>query len=263
MPTARVNGQTIAYEDTGGDLPAIVFSHGLMMDRSMFAPQVEALRDRWRCIAWDERGHGGTAGDALAPFTYYDSADDLAALLAHLDIERAVLAGMSQGGFLSLRCALTHPAIVRALVLIDTQAGVEDASRLPLYHQLVERWIEHDLPDDVADFVEATILGDGWSGAPAWRAKWKRMAPADLLACMAALGGRDDITGRLGEIKAPALVIHGEADAAISLDLAQALTHGLADARLVVVKGAGHAANLTHPDPVNAAIEQFLRRLGQ
>jgi pimeloyl-ACP methyl ester carboxylesterase len=261
MAIARVNGQAIAYEDSGGDLPAIVFSHGLMMDRSMFAPQIEALRDRWRCIAWDERGHGGTAGGAPAPFTYYDSADDLAALLAHLGIERAVLAGMSQGGFLSLRCALTHPAIVRALVLIDTQAGVEDPANLPLYHQLVERWIEHDLPDDVADFVEATILGDGWAGAHAWRAKWKRMAPADLRACMATLGGRDDLTERLPRIKAPALVIHGDADAAISLDLAQALTAGLADARLVVVKGAGHAANLTHPAPVNVAIEEFLEGL--
>jgi pimeloyl-ACP methyl ester carboxylesterase len=261
MPTAHVNGHAIAYEDTGGSHPAIVFSHGLMMDRTMFAPQIEALQGGWRCIAWDERGHGGTAGDTLAPFTYYDSADDLAALLAHLGIERAVLAGMSQGGFLSLRCALTHPEIVRALVLIDTQAGVEDPSRLPLYHQLVERWIEHDLPDDVADFVEATILGDGWSGAPGWRAKWKRMAPANLLACMATLGGRDDITARLGEIAAPALVIHGDADAAISLDLAQALARGLVDARLVVVKGAGHAANLTHPAPVNAAIDDFLNGL--
>jgi len=263
MPTAHVNGQRIAYEDTGGAHPAIVFSHGLMMDRTMFAPQIEALRDRWRCVAWDERGHGGTAGDALAPFTYYDSADDLAALIAHLGLQRAVLAGMSQGGFLSLRCALTHPSIVRALVLIDTQAGVEDPSRLPLYHQLVERWIEHDLPDDVADFVEATILGEGWPGARPWRAKWKRMKPADLLACMATLGGRDDITGRLGEITAPALVIHGDVDAAISLDLARALTHGLANAKLVVVNGAGHAANLTHPVPVNAAIEEFLDGLGR
>lgn len=168
---------------------------------------------------------------------------------------------MSQGGFLSLRCALTHPEIVQALVLMDTQAGVEDPARLPQYHQLMERWIEHDLPDDVADFVEATILGDGWAGAPAWRAKWKRMAPADLMACMATLGGRDDITARLGEIRVPALVVHGDADAAILLDLARALTAGLGDARLVVVKGAGHAANLTHPAPVNAAIVAFLAKL--
>ncbi|MEO8926179.1 MAG: alpha/beta hydrolase [Caulobacteraceae bacterium] len=262
MPTAHVNGRTFAYDDTGGSHPAIVFSHGLFMDRAMFAPQVEALKDRWRCIAWDERGHGGTAGQALAPFTYYDSADDLAGLLQHLGIGRAVLAGMSQGGFLSLRCALAHPAIVRALVLMDTQAGPEDPANLPLYNQLMERWIEHDLPDDVADYVEAAILGQGWSGATAWRAKWKRMAPGDIRACMATLGGRDDISARLGEIKVPALVVHGDADAAIPLDRAQALARGLADARLVVVEGAGHAANLTHPGPVNAATGTFLDGLG-
>jgi len=261
MAIAEVNGQRLYYEDTGGAGPAVIFSHGLFMDHEMFAPQVAALKDRYRCITWDERGHAGTASDTLEPFTYYDSANDLAALLAHLGIQRAVLAGMSQGGFLSLRYALTHPEIVRALILIDTQAGREDPEKLPLYHQLVQRWIEHDLPDDVADFVEATILGDGWSGAPAWRAKWKRMTPANLIGCMETLGGRDDITARLGEIKVPALVVHGDADAAIPLSLARTLTQGLADSRLAVIAGAGHAANLTHPEPVNAAIEAFLGEL--
>ena len=78
----------------------------------------------------DERPTKRTATDSCAPFTYYDSANDLAALLAHLGIERAVLAGMSQGGYLSLRCALTHPALVRALILIDTQAMLEELTEL-------------------------------------------------------------------------------------------------------------------------------------
>ena len=261
MPTANVNGQRLYYEDTGGAGPAVVFSHGLLMDHTMFAPQIEALRGRFRCIAWDERGHGATAGDTLAPFTYYDSADDLAALLAHLEIPRAVLAGMSQGGFLSLRCALTHPKVVRALILIDTQAGPEDPARLPGYNELARRWMEGGLTDDIADVVEATVLGQGWAGAAHWRAKWKETRPANLAACMQTLGGRDDITARLAEIKIPALVIHGDADAAIELSKARALADGLPDARLVVVEGAGHAANLTHPAPVNAAIERFLERL--
>ena len=64
MPFAHVNGQKLYYEDTGGDGPVIVFSHGLLMDGSMFAPQVEALRSTWRCITWDERGHGQTADPA-------------------------------------------------------------------------------------------------------------------------------------------------------------------------------------------------------
>lgn len=88
MPFAHVNGQKLYYEDTGGEGPVIVFSHGLLMDGSMFAPQVEALRSTWRCITWDERGHGQTADLARCdPFTYYDSANDLAALLGHLGVE--------------------------------------------------------------------------------------------------------------------------------------------------------------------------------
>src|SRR3984957_9836236 len=140
MAIAEVNGQRLYYEDTGGPGPAVIFSHGLFMDHEMFAPQVAALKDRYRCITWDERGHAGTASDTLEPFTYYDSADDLAALLAHLGIKKAVLAGMSQGGFLSLRCALAHPEIVRALILMDTQSGQEDPATLEGHMQLAAAW---------------------------------------------------------------------------------------------------------------------------
>jgi pimeloyl-ACP methyl ester carboxylesterase len=258
VPIAEVNGQKLYYEDTGGSGPPVIFSHGLFMDHEMFAPQVAALKGKYRCITWDERGHAGTAGDTLAPFSYYDSADDLAALLAHLGIGKAVLAGMSQGGFLSLRCALTHPEIVRALVLIDTQAGVEDAERLEGHMQLVGGWAANGLSDEVAGIVETIILGNGWSGAEAWKAKWRQIKPVNLLGCMQTLASRDDITGKLGQIKVPTLVVHGDADVAIELPLAEKLAAGIAGAELVVVPGAGHAANLTHPETVNPAIEKFL-----
>jgi pimeloyl-ACP methyl ester carboxylesterase len=261
MPIAEVNGQRLYYEDTGGSGPPVIFSHGLFMDHEMFAPQVEALKGRYRVITWDERGHGGTSGPELKPFTYYDSADDLAALLAHLGIERAVLAGMSQGGFLSLRAALTHPEIVKALVLIDTQAGREDPQAMAGYRMLVEGWLANGLPDSTADFMENVILGVGWSGAEYWKAKWRQTAPHDVVGSMDCLAHRDDITGRLKQIKVPALVIHGDADAAIALPLAEAMVRELPEAELVVVPGAGHAANLTHPDVVNPAIERFLARL--
>jgi pimeloyl-ACP methyl ester carboxylesterase len=260
MPTASVNGQMIYYEDSGGGGPAVIFSHGLFMDHEMFAPQVRALRNRYRCITWDERGHGGTAGERLAPFTYYDSANDLAALLKHLRIEQAVLAGRSQGGFLSLRCALTHPEVVQALILIDTQAGLEDQERLAGYLQLTDEWADTGLKESTADIVESIILGDAWAGAAAWREKWSRFKGVNVRGCMRTLSTRDDVTSRLGEIKVPTLIIHGDADAAISLDLAKTLEAGLPNARLVVVPGAGHAANLTHAEIVNPAIEQFLEQ---
>lgn len=261
MPFAEVNHQRISYADTGGDGPVVIFSHGFLMDQEMFAPQLEALAPAYRCIAWDERGHGGTARDTLAPFSYYDSADDLAALLDHLGIERAVLAGMSQGGFLSMRCALTHPDAVRALILIDTQAGLENPSDLEGYRGMMTEWTTRGLSDEIAAIVETIILGETWAGASAWRAKWRQMSPVNLEACFETLTSRDDITQRLGDIHAPTLVIHGDSDRAIPMAKAELLAERIADAQLTVIQGAGHAANLTHPGPVNAAIRRFLEAL--
>src|SRR5260370_8487186 len=123
MPVATANGIEIDYTDSGGHGPAVVFSHGFLMDRTMFDQQVTALTPKYRVITWDQRGHGGTR--ATGAFTYWDSAADVLALLDHLGGERAVLAGMSQGGFLSLPAALIAPDRVRALVRIHRPARPE------------------------------------------------------------------------------------------------------------------------------------------
>jgi pimeloyl-ACP methyl ester carboxylesterase len=260
MPFADVNGQRLFYEDTGGDGPAIVFSHGLFMDATMFAPQFEAFRDRYRCIAWDERGHGQTA-DAGGPFTYWDSANDVAALLSELGVEHAVLAGMSQGGFLSLRAALTNPALVRALVLIDTQAGVEDPERLPGYQAMLDEWLANGPSQEMLDVIAGLILGQGYAGTLEWQEKWRQISNDDLVQVFTTLATREDIHDRLAEIDAPAIVIHGGEDASIPVEAAQRLVEGLPNASFELIPGAGHASNLTHPELVNPVIERFLASL--
>jgi pimeloyl-ACP methyl ester carboxylesterase len=257
MPHAEANGQRLFYEDTGGEEPPVAFSHGLFMDHTMFDPQVELLRDRYRCIRWDERGHGKT-GDATEPFTYWDSAEDLAALLRSLDVERAVLAGMSQGGYLSLRAALAHPDLVHGVILIDTQAGTENPDLMPYYQQLVERWLTQGMDDELAATIEAIILGQDYADAERWKSSWKQLHPENVQQLFTTLAERDDLSDRLGEIHVPALVIHGDDDAAISIDRAEALADGLPDAQLVLIEGAGHASNLTHPELVNPHIARFL-----
>ncbi|MFL6089318.1 MAG: alpha/beta fold hydrolase [Aeromicrobium sp.] len=263
MPYADVNGQRLYFEDTGGDSAnVIVLSHGLLMDHTMFAPQVDALRERWRCITWDERAHGSTE-TSLEDFSYWDSAADLLGLLDHLGVDRAVLAGMSQGGYLSLRAALTAPERVRGLVLIDTQAGTEDPEKTAAYDQLIDTWADSDeVPQEILDFVAAVILGNGWSGIPEWQDKWRSVTPAQLRQAYNTLVSReDDVTPRLSELASiPAVVIHGSDDAAIDVDAARSLADAIG-AKLHVVDGAGHAANLTHPEPSNEAIEEFLASL--
>ena len=264
MPLAAVNGVEVSYTDSGGEGPAVVFSHGYLMDASMFGRQVTALAPRYRVITWDQRGHGGTR--ATGAFTYWDSAADVLALLDHLGVERAVLAGMSQGGFLSLRAALTAPDRVRGLVLIDSQAGQEDAAIAPGYEQMHQAW-QANGPGPVQEVVASIILGPGqWDE---WYAKWNKQyaqwAPDDLgqlnwpFRC---LMDRDDITGRLTEISCPALIVHGTADAAIPLARAEAVRDGLGGpVTFTPVEGAAHAANVTHPGEVNEAILGFLREL--
>lgn len=258
MPVAEVNDQRITYTDSGGDGPAVLFSHGFLMDHTMFDDQVEALRDDYRCIAWDERGFGDTP--VTAPFTYWDSADDAVALLDHLGIDQAVFVGMSQGGFLSMRAALAHPDRVRGLVLIDTQAGQEDPAVAEGYEALLTHWLGDEPLGDVGQYVAGLILGRPELAAE-WIPKWEVRRPDFSRHVADCLLQRDDITDRLGEISAPALVIHGDADEAIGVELGAVLADAIPTAEMIVVPGGSHATNMTHPDETNAAIRRFLASL--
>lgn len=261
MPIADVNGQSIAYLDTGGDArSAIIWSHGFLMDHTMFAAQIEALSGDHRCIAWDERGFGGTP--ATAPFTYWDSADDAIALLDHLGVAEAVFAGMSQGGFISLRAALAHPSRVRGLILIDTHAGSETDDNIAQYRAMIDHWLSDAPLGEVGELVAGLILGRPELAAawiPIWEQRRHEMGehPGN------ALLQRDDISDRLGEITCPALIIHGDADAAFPLDAAQQMADRIAGpTSMVVMPGGSHAASMTHPDETNAAIASFMAGIG-
>jgi len=257
MPTAALADATITYDDTGGPGPVVVLAHGLLMDRTMFEPQVEALRDRFRVVTWDARGFGDTTWDG-GPFTYWDLAADCLGLLDHLGVERAVVGGMSQGGFISLRVALSAPERVAALVFIDSQAGAEEEDAIALYKPMIDDWVTNGPSDGIGMAAAELILG-----APDLNEAWYRRyaeRPGHLLEQPgAAFLYRDDLTDRLGEITAPALVIHGTADISIPMVKAEALAAGLSGSPgVTVIEGGTHASNLTRPDAVNEALLGFL-----
>jgi pimeloyl-ACP methyl ester carboxylesterase len=173
---------------------------------------------------------------------------------------------MSQGGFLSLRAAMLAPQRVRGLILIDSQAGTEAEANRPGYEQLHQMWLDQG-PGPVQEIIAAIILGPGpWDG---WYAKWAeqyaQLAPGNLgqlTRAFRALMDRDDITGRLGEVTSPALVVHGSEDAAIPVARAEQMRDGLAGpTTFTLIDGAPHAANVTHPGAVNAEIANFLPSL--
>jgi pimeloyl-ACP methyl ester carboxylesterase len=218
------DGQLVSYVDHGGDGPAVVLLHSFLMDASMWAPQVAALGQDYRLIAIDERGHGDTP--ASAPFDYWDVAGDALAVLDHLDIGGAAVIGTSQGGFVALRMALLAPERVTALAVLGTSGEAEDEQIAAAYQQLTEVWIAQG-PETV---IEAN-----------------------------ALISRDGVLDRVGEITAPALVLHGTADLAYPVAKAEALVAALPKAEpLVLVEDGAHFLSLTHAADVNPHLERFL-----
>jgi pimeloyl-ACP methyl ester carboxylesterase len=257
MPHISRHDVRLFYVDEGDpSAPAVVFNHGFLMDHTMFDAQVQALRDEFRCVRWDQRGFG--ASSASEPFSYWDSARDCLALMDLLEVDSAVLVGMSQGGFIALRAALLAPGRVDGLVLIDTMADVDPEEVYESFRGLRAAWTTHG-PEAVQHDV-ANLLISKPEIHEAWFERWSQRPPADIAEPIEALIARDDVSDRLGELECPAIVFHGDADPAIppaageALDAALPGSHGL-----VRVAGAGHAPNLTHPEQVNPALADFLR----
>lgn len=260
MSLATVNGQQLYFTDSGGDGPVVIFGHGFLMDHEMFEHQVAAFGDRYRIITWDSRCFGQTTYDGNG-FTYWDSARDCLGLLEHLGIERAIIAGMSQGGYLGLRAALLAPERVAGLILLNTCAGVDDAETIALYQAMMVMWASNGPTDDLVQAVAQIIIADELESAR-WIKKWQDRPVGEWIKhAGACLLEREDLSSRLGEIMCPALVVHGEDDTAITIDLATDMANRLpGSAGIIKVPGA-HAANLTNPEPVNAAIDSFLSAL--
>lgn len=260
MPIAEINGQGLFFEDSGGDGPALVFLHGFLMDQRMFDPQVESLAPRHRCVRWDARAFGQTRWDGQ-PFSLYDSVSDCVGLMDHLGIERATLVGMSQGGYCALRVALRHPERVKALVLMSTRSGIDEEEAKAGYRQTRDTWVAHGPVDPLIEGLATALLGprdrvpDAWD---TWIPRWKQHSREQLDHAMNHLLDRDDIDPRLSEITCPALVTHGTDDS-MPIALGEKLANDLIDCQgFVAIPGGAHAANMTHPDAIAAALAEFL-----
>ncbi|RYF59368.1 MAG: alpha/beta hydrolase [Comamonadaceae bacterium] len=249
------SGQAVDFIDHGGDGPALVLLHSFLMDGSMFSPQVTTFGSTYRCITIDERGHGNTplAGD----FSFWDVARDVVTVLDYLGIDTASLVGTSQGGFVALRVALLAPERVRSVVAVGTSASSEEPAVAATYRQIADTWAKQGPVEPLLDTVAHLCLGE--ADATDWKAKWRGISGEHLAAILKPLVGRDDIVGRLGEIHAPVLVLHGDADAAYPPEKAEQIVEHLPNARLTIVPEGAHFLSLTHPNPVNASLVTFLK----
>jgi 3-oxoadipate enol-lactonase len=142
MPNVDLNGAHIHFTDTGGDGEAIVFSHGLLFNGTMFEDQVAHFQGRYRCVTFDHRGQG-QSGLTKDGYDIDTLTEDAAALIRHLGIAPCHFVGLSMGGFFGMRLAARQPELLKTLTLLNTSADLEPAENIPKYRMLniVARWI--------------------------------------------------------------------------------------------------------------------------
>ena len=240
-----------------GQGPALVMLHGFFMSTDLFAEQADLFSRTHTVIRIDSRGHGDTPHGST-PYSFWDQAEDVIAVLDAEGIDAATIVGHSQGGFIALRLALAHPDRVAGLILIASESGPSPAEEQQSYLELFSAWDSMGPVPELTGPLADQIIGDPTVAAE-WSAKWQQRQGIPVAPAGDCLLGRDDITDRLGEITCPALLLRGTDDQAISAERAQPLVDHLPGlTAMVTIPGAAHTPHLTHPRVANAAMAGFL-----
>ena len=251
MPLVELNGISINYEEHGDPAGApILLTHAYAATLQMWNPQFEGLK-AYRVIGWDMRGHGGTdSPPAQDDYSEKATVEDMAALLRHLDIDHAVIGGLSLGGYLSLEFQLHHPEMTRALVLCNTGPGYRKDDARAGWNDFATGY--------AARFEERGLDGLGRGIEIDATRQYQRSAAGLAFAGRGILTQRDaSVMENLEKIAVPTLIVLGADDQRYKAG-GDYMASKIPGARKVVIENAGHAVNLYQPAEFNAAVLQFL-----
>lgn len=255
----------LGFDDQGSGLP-VVLLHGFPHDRALWAQQRDALSTHVRCIVPDLRGCGESS--TVGPWSMDQYADDIVALLDHLDLAHAVVCGLSMGGYVAMAMWRRHAERIRALVLCDTRATADtDATRAARDELIV--LARRDGAHAVAERQLKGMLGASThEGRPQvveqMRAMMERQPVEGIAGALAALRDRPDSRPTVASISVPTLVVVGEEDTLTPVSDAEAmidLLPAFAHARLERIAHAGHASCVERPAAVSHVLAEFLSTL--
>jgi pimeloyl-ACP methyl ester carboxylesterase len=252
MPTIDRDGTKIHYEVHGSG-PPLILTHGYSSTSAMWQGQIEALAKRHRLIVWDMRGHGQSDyPDDPAAYSEALTVGDIAALLDQVGAAKAIVGGLSLGGYMSLAFYRAHPERVRALLIIDTGPGFKkDDAR--------EAWNKRAL--ETAERFEHHGLDVLKSASRERSSVSHRDASGLARAARGMLTQRDArVIELLPEIKVPSLVVVG-ADDTPFLAASDYMAAKIPGARKAVIPAAGHAVNIDQPQAFLDAVVPFLEAL--
>lgn len=264
MPTIKVNGVNLFYKESGSGPETIVFSHGLLMDHTMFEPQRAVFEKQYRVIAYDHRAQG-LSEDIGRGYDMSTIADDAALLIRALNAAPCHFAGLSMGGFAGMRVAAHHPELIRTLTLMNTTATKEKLLNRIKYAFLAQM-VKVFSPAPFTPIAVKELFGQTTRRSAERRPmleQWTgnlRARPRNIARSLQAVMNRREFRAdELAAIRCPTLVITGEDDTAQPPVNSKSLIVGIRGARHVNIPGAGHSSSLETPEAVILAMQELLQ----
>lgn len=262
MPFAAVNGANIYYEEIGAG-PPLIFIHAGIADSRMWDTQIAAFSSQYRVIRMDLQGFGQSLPTG-EPFSHRE---DVLSLMDTLNIERGVLIGCSMGGIRAMDLALDQPQRVLALVMVGSrpQGFTADVPPLPYGEEIEAADAAGDL--DRINTLELLrwVAGPGRTRADVDPYVWAMAADMNRIALGNEAQSGDEkppldppAAERLHELTMPVLIVCGDCDVPLMVAAADAMEQGIARARKVTLRNAGHLPNMERPDEFNQALKTFL-----
>lgn len=250
-----VEGGQLFYVVEGRGQPVILL-HGGFMDHRMWDRQAAAFARQHQVIRYDMRGHGRSPA-STAP---YDPAEDVAAILAHLGIERAHVVGLSMGGSFAIDFAILHPQRVRSLVLAEPGLGghrwSDDVTGTMRAVRTALR--ERGREAAIATFLETRVFASARDKVDAWRTIREQLQANFSLDPKPMKPMEPPAIERLAEIGAPTLVIVSSLGGPDSRVIRDAILQSVPNARQELIADCGHMMNLEQPERFNALVLRFL-----
>ena len=261
---AIINGNTVGYTDQGNGTP-LVFIHAFPLSKTMWQPQVDALKDSYRVITIDLGGHGESD---LVPWN--DSLDGYAKniirLLDHLEIAQAVFVGLSMGGYTLFSIYRNYSNRVKAMVLADTRAQADSEEGRAGRQSMAEVAFK-DGASAISDIMLPKLLAPSTiQQRPEIVEQVRQMiletSTAGIVVDLVAMAARPDSTDLLSTITSPTLVIVGEEDQATPVAESQFIADRIPGSTMVSLTDAGHLSNIEQPQAFTHALESFLNSKG-
>ena len=259
----EVNGINIDYRDEGTGL-AVVLVHAFPLNQTMWDDQISDLKNVCRTITVDLRGFGNSDVPS-GPYSMDQMASDVRSLMAALEIEKAVLVGLSMGGYVSLAFYRNYPGAVRAMMLADTRAS-SDTHTAREKRLTSAKKAETEGASAIANEMVPLLLGTSTIQhkpeiANRVRSMIEANSPAGIAAAQRAMADRMDSTYILAGVDRPVLIVVGAEDLLTPVAEAEALRNGIPHSQMRVIPGAGHLSNLEQPAEFNRALGEFIREV--